>query len=109
MPSPTSDGQAPATKQDVTLIMQDVALIKRDITLIMEEIGKLYAANAQWKGELEEQISASEERTKLHFDVTAEHITSSLVGANREEIIVLKDTAKKHDQRITHLESLATS
>jgi hypothetical protein len=58
----TRDETAPATKQD--------------IRLLMDEIGRLYAANERWKDEIidqvDERIAASEERVTGHFEVVAE-------------------------------------
>jgi hypothetical protein len=55
------DSKAPATKQD--------------IQLLMTAIGKLYDANEQWKEEL-----------KHHFDLTAETIRQDVQGANKDRI-----------------------
>lgn len=70
---------------------------KDDIRLLMEEIGKLYAANERWKGELEEQIAVSETRMKDHFDLVAENIRHDFNGAFGDKI-------EQHEDRLVRLE-----
>lgn len=70
---------------------------KEDIQLLMQEIGKLYDANARWKGEIEDRIDASEERMKRHFDMVVETIRHDLLGAH-------KDRIENHENRLTHVE-----
>jgi hypothetical protein len=59
---------------------------KADIQLIMTEIGRLYAANEQWKDELIE-----------HFDLAAEDIKHNFESA-------FHDKLEQHDDRIKRLE-----
>jgi hypothetical protein len=91
MAKPGKTGDAPATKADVRMLM--------------DEIGKLYDANKRWKdevireldGRIDGKITASETRTKEHFDLAVENIRAELVGAN-------KDRLENHEDRITRLE-----
>ncbi|MSR86682.1 hypothetical protein EXS70_00715 [Candidatus Peribacteria bacterium] len=76
-PSPmTTDMTAPATKQD--------------IALLMDQIGQYY-------DKTERRIHTMSERLELHFDVAVENIRHDLQSANREEIENIKD-------RVTRLE-----
>jgi len=79
----TADPNAPATKED--------------IRLLMEGIGKLYEANEQWKADIVEQIAASEVRTKEHFDLVAENLTHDFQSAFRDKL-------EQHEDRIVRLE-----
>lgn len=74
-----SENTAPATKADVVLLM--------------DSIGKLYDANENWKNELKE-----------HFDLVAENMRHDLLGANHEEIALLKDTQITHGRKIARIE-----
>lgn len=62
----------------------------------MDSIGKLYDANEGWKDDI-----------IRHFDVAVEDIRHDLEGANRDEIGVLKDAKRDHEQRIVRLEQQA--
>jgi hypothetical protein len=85
------DSKAPATKQD--------------IQMVMTAIGKLYDANERWKdeiigevdGKINAKIVASEARVKHHFDLAVETIRHDLKGAN-------KDRIADHEDRIVRLE-----
>lgn len=62
-----NDRQAPATKED--------------IALLMEQIGKLYDANEQWKDEI-----------KQYFDIVAENIKYDLLkGALNDKVAQHED------------------
>ncbi|MDD5624026.1 MAG: hypothetical protein PHI23_04955 [Candidatus Peribacteraceae bacterium] len=88
------DQTAPATKQD--------------IAMLMESIGNFYDASERWKEEMLKQMSQWKEEvkedTKRHFDVSVEQIRRDLLGANRAEIVVLQNNSKDHKQRIERLE-----
>jgi hypothetical protein len=85
------DSKAPATKQD--------------IQMVMTALGKLYDANERRKdeiigevdGKIDAKIVASEERVKHHFDLAVETIRHDLKGAN-------KDRLADHEDRIVRLE-----
>lgn len=79
----TQDSSAPATKQDVALIMES-------ITVIHIALGDL-------RTEVDEKISACEDRMVHQFHVIAEQIHHDAIGANCDEIEVVKD-------RVTRLE-----
>jgi hypothetical protein len=70
------DASAPATKQD--------------IRLLMEQMGRHY-------DQVERRLAGHEEQIKRHFDVTVEHIRHDLEGAN-------KDRIENHEHRLTRLE-----
>ncbi len=93
----TRDDTAPATKQD--------------IRLLMDEIGKLYAANERWKDELadrteswtvemSERMEAWKGEVKEHFDVVAENIRHDFRGA-------FSDKLDQHEGRLLRLERQA--
>jgi len=76
------DASAPATKQD--------------IALLMEEMRKLYQANERWKDEILEANERWERELMLHFDVIAESL--------RVDIRAIGEPLQDHDRRITRLE-----
>jgi predicted methyltransferase len=86
----TTDPNAPATKED--------------IRLLMDELGRLYAANERWKddiiGQVDERIVASEERVTGYFDVVAETIRHDFRGA-------FSDKLDQHEDRIIRVERQA--
>lgn len=79
--------QAPATKQDVRLLM--------------EQMGKYYEKThremTEWKEEFHGTVRESEDRTKRHFDVVVEDIKHDFQGA-------FHDKLEQHDDRILRLE-----
>lgn len=76
---PHDDAMAPATKDD--------------IRLLMEQIGKLYDANARWKEEIIGQ-----------FDLTVESIRHELKAAHHDSVELLNDQTAGHASRIKQLE-----
>jgi hypothetical protein len=66
---------------------------KADVTMLMDSIGNLYVASERWKEELKE-----------HFAVAVEHIRHELLAAKREKIELLDDRTKRHEKRIERLE-----
>jgi hypothetical protein len=80
----------------------DAPATKEDIGLLMEAIGKLYSANQQWKEEiidhLDKRVAASEAQTKAHFDLVAENITHDFQHG------ALHDRIEQHGDRIGRLE-----
>ena len=74
---------------------------KHDISSMMEQIGEYYAKSelrmAEWKDEIQEQIVASEARTKEHFDLVAENLKHDFVGA-------FHDKVQQHEDRLVRLE-----
>ncbi len=94
---PKQDPQAPATKQDIAMLMQ--------------EIGKLYDANERWKDDLHDDmerwrnelrgdVERWKEEVKLHFDAAAENLAADFRGA-------LSDKIDQHENRIARLEKHA--
>ena len=77
------DSQAPATKTDVAMLMKEIA--------------KLYGAQDRWKDEIIRQQGRWKDEIIRHFDLTVETIRHDLLGANKDDIDVLKD-------RVTRLE-----
>ena len=73
------DPQAPATKED--------------IGVLMEQIGKYYL-----------QTERRFEELKLYFDASVENIRSDLEGANHDEISVLQDRSHDHELRLRKVE-----
>lgn len=76
---PHDDATAPATKDD--------------IRLLMEQIGRLYDANARWKDEIIQ-----------HFDVAVESIRHEMQAAHHDSIELLRDQTADHASRIKRLE-----
>jgi hypothetical protein len=74
---------------------------KEDIRLLMEQIGRLYDAEAAWKQEilaaLDMRLCLTEDRLRGHLDAAMETMSHDVQGASRDEIQVIKD-------RILHLE-----
>lgn len=81
-PAMPDDGQAPATKEDVRLLM--------------ESIGRLYDANERWKEEVKE-----------HFDVVVEQLRHDLLGASKDKVELHEDRLADHARRLTRLERRA--
>lgn len=79
----SSDQHAPATKQD--------------ICLLMEQIGKYYQKTEKRFADMEERITKEAEETRRHFDVVAENIKHDFQGA-------FHDKLEQHDDRIVRLE-----
>ena len=75
--------QAPATKQDVSMIMS--------------EIGKLYDANERWKDGLELKMLTWKEEIIHDFKVFAENLHYDLVGVHKDKI-------SNHEDRIVRIE-----
>jgi hypothetical protein len=82
----SNDDQAPASKQDIRLLMQ--------------AIGTFYDQTNRRLVSLEEMILASEERMKEHVDLAVETIRHDLLGANRDRV-------EDHEHRIVRLEQHA--
>ena len=61
----------------------------------------------QLKEEIFRYFELKQEETHRHFDLTVETIRHDLLGANHDEIEVLKDTRKNHEERIVVLEEHA--
>lgn len=87
---PPSKPEAPATKQD--------------IYLLMIELGKLYDANERWKDDLLLANEKWKEEIIRHFDVTAENMRHDLLGMHHDSIELLKDAKVQHHQRISRIE-----
>jgi FKBP-type peptidyl-prolyl cis-trans isomerase (trigger factor) len=86
-PQMADDAQAPATKED--------------IRLLMEQIGTYYSQTQQqieaYYSQTQVQIAEMEERMMRHFDVTVETIRHDLLGANKDKI-------ESHEDRLGRLE-----
>lgn len=90
---PHDDATAPATKED--------------IHLLMEQIGKLYDANAQWKDDIHTSISSWKDEIIEHFDVAVESIRHEMKTAHHDSIELLRDETADHAKRIKRLERQA--
>lgn len=73
------DPHAAATKQDIAILMGEMGKL-------YEAISKLYAENEEWQEGIKQEIAASEERMKLHFDVVAENMRDDFLGAHKDDI-----------------------
>lgn len=81
----TKTTSAPATKQDVRLIM--------------EELGKLYDANEGWKTEIVGKMETWKKEVIEGFHVVAENIHKDAISANKETIDL-------HRNRIENIENV---
>ncbi len=79
---PKTDDNSPATKGD--------------ITILMESIGKLYDANAGWKDEILEANEKWKDEIIRHFDVVAENMKVDYQG-------IFKDRTEQHTEDIAGL------
>ena len=70
---------------------------KLDISLLMNEIGKLYDANERWKDELHEGMEKWKNELRLHFDFCVEQFKEGIKTINIEKI-------EEHGTRLTRLE-----
>ena len=69
---------------------QSAPATKQDIAMLMAEIGKLYDANRQWKEEL-----------KHHFDVVAENIHHDMMhGALSDKVEQHADRIRRVEQHV---------
>ena len=57
---------------------------KQDIALLMDSIGKHYDATERWKNEILEHMSKWKEEMHRHFDVVAEELRHDVLGAFRD-------------------------
>ena len=74
------DDQTPATKAD--------------ITALMDSIGKLYDANERWKEELKED-----------FRLVIEDLRHDVLGARHDKVELLDNRTRDLDKRVTRLET----
>ncbi|OGJ64413.1 hypothetical protein A3C37_01475 [Candidatus Peribacteria bacterium RIFCSPHIGHO2_02_FULL_53_20] len=95
------DPTAPATQEDVRLLRVD---LHGFVDNVLQQLDGLYVVISDLRGEtsdlrvgIDEKISASEDRMVQQFHVIAEQIHHDAIGANRDEIEVVKD-------RVTRLE-----
>lgn len=88
------DSTAPATKQDVALIMEGIGGVHIALATMKTEMSDL---REELTETMDEKISAVEDRMVHQFYVIAEQIHHDAIGANRDEIEVVKD-------RVTRLE-----
>ncbi|HUY92240.1 MAG TPA: hypothetical protein VMV10_26100 [Pirellulales bacterium] len=84
------DSTAPATKED--------------IRLLMEQMGKLYDADARWKDDIQNSISRWKDEIIEHFDVAVETIRHEMRAAHHDSIELLRDQTADHAKRIKRLE-----
>lgn len=88
------DEQAVATKADIHALMEHIDGSIKD----------LYDANERWKDEILKANERWKEEILRHFDVTVETIRHDLEGAHRDDIQLLKDTHRRHEERLMRLE-----
>ncbi|MFH1670173.1 MAG: hypothetical protein ABIA92_01150 [Patescibacteria group bacterium] len=69
------------------MVQDNTASATKNDILLLE--GKM----AQWK-----------EETIRHFDVVAEQLHHDVIGANRDEVELVRDKQKNHEHRIQNLE-----
>ena len=79
-----NDDNAPATKGDLKQFKEEI---------ISEMTGKMNG-----------MIEKNNDKIFRYFDVVAENMRHDLVGAHRDQVEVLKDKSKNHEERIKALE-----
>ncbi len=82
-----NDSTAPATKQDVQLIMEFLVRNEVRIEIVEKELKQVREDVVKWKDEV-----------KRHFDVVAESIRHDMLKG------ALADKVSQHDDRIRRLE-----
>ena len=116
----TLDPQAPATKEDVSLVKKDVTDLKLDFSSLKQDVSGLrqdivllgQSISADMKtlylkmhlemGQIYENLS--EDRTKRHFDVSVEKIRHDAFGSQKDKISLHDNALNDHGQRIVVLE-----
>lgn len=98
----TDDTTAPATKQDIAMLMEEFG----KIWMWKEDVDQWRTNMDQWKVDFERKLDVWKQELKEHFDLVAENIRYDFRAANREEIEVLKDRSKDHGKRIGALEQV---
>ena len=101
-----------ATTGDLKLLKQE---LQGDMKLLKEEIFRYFDLKQEEtiryidlkQEENIRYIDLKQEETHRHFDLSVETIRHDLLGANHDEIEVLKDARKNHDKRIVVLEEHA--
>jgi hypothetical protein len=106
------DQTAPATKQDMLMILQELGATKQDVAMILKEMGSMkqdmigmleYLRRNELnidrvERELREEMQQLAEETKHHFDVVAENIKHDMLHG------ALHDRVAQHEDRIRVLE-----
>ena len=87
----------PATKGDLNLLKGEMKVLREDLRETLK----------QFKEEILRYIDSKQEETFGHFDLAVETIRHDLLGANHDEIEILKDGRKNHEGRIVVLEQRA--
>ncbi|OGJ62729.1 hypothetical protein A3C37_03625 [Candidatus Peribacteria bacterium RIFCSPHIGHO2_02_FULL_53_20] len=88
---------APATKQDIALIMDSIGK-HYDATERWKD--EILDATERWKEEMKDHMSQWKNETMRHFDVVAEQLTHDFQGALSDKISVHDDHLKRHDKEI---------
>lgn len=91
-------------QKDVSGLKQDVSTLKQDVQDLKVDVRGLYefsARNELQLHELRQEVSASKEEVKRHFDVVAENIRHDFQHG------AIPDRLQQHETRITRLEQHA--
>ncbi|MDB4978945.1 MAG: hypothetical protein JWM56_1131 [Candidatus Peribacteria bacterium] len=83
----TEDPAAPATKQDIHILMDMIGSYEIRFERIENDIGDMKGEIHIWKQEIME-----------HFDLVAENIRYDVQGANKDEIEGIKDRVLRLEQ-----------
>lgn len=101
----SKDTNPPATKADVDAMMDSIEKLYDSNERWMNQ---LLTANERFRDEILESVRRSKkeavEEMKRHFDVVVEDIRHDLLGANRDEVIGLRNSTVDHEQRLLRLE-----
>lgn len=95
------DHSSPATKQDITVLMESVGKLYDDIhnfkVEVKEDVTQQIAAS---EDRMKKHMTGVEERMKRHFDVVAEDLRHDVLGANRDEIEGIKDRVVRIERHV---------
>ena len=100
-PVKDSDKTAPATKEDIAMMMDSIGTYYDRMDTRMNNFEeKIESKMEQWTRELIEQ-------TDHRFQVVAEELRHDLLGIHSDKVDLMNDKLKSHDRRLNRLEAQA--
>lgn len=91
-------------KKDINTLKKDVSGLKKEMPALEKRLEKKMEKN---KKELEVMIDKKMDENHRHYEMISEQMWHGLLGANKDEIEVLKDHRDNHKSRIERLECRA--
>lgn len=96
---------APATKSDLTAlkaeVLGEIAAVKNELSLAIATATDEMRSDIS---SLREESKRAKDEIKLYFDIVAARMRRDFVGANHDQIEILKDHDTDHVRRIEQLE-----